>query len=60
MTMPDERISPKVIFCGRSLFDRLLARSIGSDAAADRADNPVIQKRTEDPEHDSAILLAKN
>jgi hypothetical protein len=42
-----------------SLPDRLLARSIRADAAADRADDPVIEKRTEDLEHDSAILLAE-
>jgi hypothetical protein len=42
-----------------SLPDRLLARSIRADAAADRADDPVIEKCTEDPEPDSAILLAE-
>jgi hypothetical protein len=42
-----------------SLPDRLLARSIRTDAAADRADDPVIEKRTEDLEPDSAILLAE-
>jgi hypothetical protein len=29
------------------------------EAAANRADDPVIEKRTEDLEHDSALLLAK-